>query len=95
MSLIARAAERAFGPLVPDFCMTCRGPILEPGIVVIELGADEELLTCEVCGRRTDAGGRCIERVSTGTIIEIIEIEAEPDEGPDRTSYEFQVPELC
>ncbi len=82
MNPIARAAERAFGPLVPDFCMTCRGPSLEPGIVVIELGGDEELFSCEVCGRRTDAEGRCIERESTGTTIEIIEIEREPAQDP-------------
>ncbi len=80
MNPIARAFQRAAGPPVPDFCMTCRGPILEPGIVVIELGEDEELFTCEVCGRRTDAEGRCIERESTGRIIEIIEIALESDE---------------
>ena len=82
MNPIARAFERAAGPPIPDFCTTCCGPIPEPGVVVIELGGDEESFTCEVCGRKTDAEGRCIERVSTGTTIEIIEIEGEPDEDP-------------
>ena len=82
MSLIARAFQRAAGPPVAGSCTTCCGPIPEPGIVVIELGGDEELFTCEVCGRKTDAAGLCIERESTGTTIEIIEIENEPEEDP-------------